>query len=808
MEEPRIGVFICRCGGNISNWVDVEAVAEAVKGEENVVFTTVDTYMCSAPSQKMIQDKIKEYNLNRVVVASCSPKVHEATFRRCVAEAGLNPYYFEHVNIREQCSWAHMKDDIKENTRKAIDHVRGGIFRARYLEPLEERREKAHKSVLIIGGGIAGISAALTLADSGYQVHMVEKEPTIGGHMAMYGRVFPTMDCAQCILTPRMADCAVNSNIKLYTYSEVMEVTGSPGNFRVKVLMKPRYIDPEKCRGCGACAEKCPWTKSSEFDLGLGLRKAVYRPFPQAVPNIYLIDPEICAYIKTGKCGICQQVCPTGAINFEDKEKIVEVDVGAIIVATGFDLIDIENRYPELGYGRYREVVTALQVERLLSSTGPTKGYLKVPGDPRKPMEWRDAKKIAYISCVGSRDPHRGVPYCSKVCCMYTLKHAKLIKELFPDVEIWYYYIDVRAAGRGYEEFYEEVQKAGLNLVRGKAAEVYKAENNGRLIVRAEDTLLGMVFENDFDMVVLCPALIPGKGLTDIVQKLKIPISVDGFITEKHPKLNPVSTLKEGIYVCGCSVAPKDIRDSVSEAWGAAAKVNEFLGEGEVKIKPEKVQVNLDLCNGCGRCVEVCPVEAIRLENGKAVVDVYACNGCGACIPECEPGALDLKNSTEKQLYAQIEGILKEKTDKPVILAFLDDETAYTTADLLGSTRDFYPTSIRIVRVPSSARVGLKHILYAFAYGADGVLLADGGEGSGSYPEVAKITEKRQREYKGFMRKYRIEPLRLRSTEVYISAPRFLGEVFRVFASTIEERGKLSDQVREKIKAEHKQKTA
>ena len=384
---------------------------------------------------------------------------------------------------------------------------------------------------------------------------------------------------------------------------------------------------------------------------------------------------------------------------------------------------------------------------------------------------------------------------------MYTLKHAKLIKELFPETEIWYYYIDVRAAGRGYEEFYEDAQKNGLNLVRGKAAEVFKG-NDGRLIVRAEDTLLGIMFENDFDMVVLCVAMVPGSGLDEIIQKIKVPVSEDKFVTEKHPKLNPVSTLKEGVYACGCALAPKDIRDSVSEAWATAAKVNEFLGTGEVKIKPEKVQVNPELCNGCGKCIEVCPVEALRLENGKAVVNLYACNGCGACIPECEVGALDLKHSTEKQLYAQIEGILKEKTDKPVILAFFDDETAYTTADLLGSTRDFYPVSIRIIRVPSSARVGLKHILYAFAHGADGVFMADGGEGSGSFPKVAKITESRQRRYKESIRKFRIEPLRLRSTEVYISAPRFLGNSLRVFASMVEERGKLSDTVRERIRKE------
>lgn len=802
MEEPRIGVFVCKCGGNISNWVDVNTVADDAKKEKNVVFTTVETYVCSAPSQQLIQEKIKEYNLNRVVVAACSPKLHETTFRRTIQEAGLNPYYLEHVNIREQCSWSHTKDDIKENTKKAADLVRGGISRARYLEPLEEGREKAYKSVLIVGGGIAGISAALTLAELNYQVYMVEKEPSIGGHMAMFGRVFPTMDCAQCILTPKMSDCATNPNIKLYTYSEVLEVTGSPGNFHVKVLMKPRYVDPEKCTGCGACAEKCPWFKPSEFNLGLSMRKAIYIPFPQAVPNIYLIDPEVCAYIKTGKCGVCQKVCPAGAINFDDKEKIVEFDVGAIIVATGYDLINIEEKYPEMGYGRYPEVVTALHVERLLSSTGPTGGYLRVPGDPKKPSEWKEAKKIAYISCVGSRDPHRGVPYCSKICCMYTLKQAKLIKELFQDVDVWYYYIDIRAAGRGYEEFYEEVQKAGLNLVRGRGAEVYKDMSSGRLIVRAENTFLGEVFENDFDMVVLCPALIPGKWLDIVVQKLKLPTSVDGFVTEKHPKLDPVSALKEGVYACGCALAPKDIRESVSEAWAAAARVDAFLGTGEVRIKPEKVQVNLDLCNGCGKCVEICPIKAIKLENSKAVVDVYACNGCGACIPECEVGALDLKHSTEKQLYAQIYGVLKEKTDKPVILAFLDDRTAYTTADLLGSTRDSYPTSIRVIRVPSSARVGLKHILYAFAHGADGVLMIDGGEGSDSYPEVAKITEKRQRGYKEDIRKYGVEPLRLRSSNVFISAPRFLGEVFRVFASTIEQKGKLSDQVREKIKAE------
>jgi heterodisulfide reductase subunit A len=799
MEEPRIGVFICKCGGNIGNTVDVEAVAGVAKGWKNVIFSTFETYMCSKVGLELIRTSIEKYRLNRVVVASCSPRLHETTFRTLVESAGLNPYFFEMVNIREHNSWVHA--DKNEATKKAIDLVRAGVYRARYLEPLQVTKQKCSKSVLVIGGGVAGITAALNLANSDYYVYLVEREPSIGGHMAMLGKVFPTLDCAQCILTPRMADCSTHPNIKLLTYSEVLEVTGTPGNFHVKIRMKPRYIDPEKCVACGNCEKICPWKAPSEFDLGLSSRKAAYRMFPQAVPNTYIIDGTICAYVKSKKCGACLKVCSANAINFEDKEKIVEYDVGAIICATGYDLFDIE-KLTEFGYNYYPEVINALQMERLLSATGPTGGYLRKPEKNKNPNEWKEAKKVAYVACVGSRDVNRGVPYCSRICCMYTIKQALLIKELLPETEVWFFYIDVRAPGRGYEEFYDNAQSHGVKFVKGKVSDIFKQEKDNRVTVRAEDTLLGNYIENEFDLVVLCPALVPDKSLFELADKLKIPLGEDGFILEKHPKLNPVSTLRDGIYACGCVLAPKDVRDSVSEAGSAASKVNELLSAGEVAISPEKAVVNEILCNGCGDCVKICPTKAMSLKNGKAIVDVFACNGCGACIPACKQNAVDLKNSTEKQILSQIEGLLEEKTDKPVIVAFLDNETAYNAADMIGLSRLNYPAQVRIIRVPSTARIGLKHILYAFAYGADGVFLGEGAKGSGSCIKANEITEERQREYKRLLRGYGVEHLRLRYSELFIPQFRKMAELLSIFTASINDLGKLKEATREKIKKE------
>ena len=505
-ETPRIGIFVCECGGNIGDVIDVKAVVDAVKNWENVVIAKQNKYLCSKPAQEMILEAIKKNNLDRVIVASCTPRMHLTTFQSVLERAGLNPYMLEFVNIREQSSWVHGPHASAEATKKAISLIRGGYERSKLLEPLETISEKGSREILIIGGGIAGITAALQLGYSGYKVHLVERRPSIGGNMAKLTKVFPTLDCAQCILTPRMAEVGRNPNVNLLTYAEVQEVSGRPGNYYVKVFMKPRGVDVEKCRSCGVCAKVCPVTVPDEFNEGLSQRKAAYIEFPQAVPSAYVIDFDAC-----NKCGKCEQLCPAKAININDTGKTVELHVGAIILATGYQLYDAR-RLDIYGYGVYKDVITMMDLERLTSATGPTGGYIKR-------ADGSDVRKMAIVLCAGSRDKNH-IPYCSRICCMYSLKQAFVLKKML-GIDVTIYYIDIRATGKGYEELYWRDQEAGVVFIKGKVAEVYKNSENGKLVVLAEDTLTGETREDEYDMVALAIPMVPPAGLKELADKMK-----------------------------------------------------------------------------------------------------------------------------------------------------------------------------------------------------------------------------------------------------------------------------------------------
>ena len=650
-NEVRIGVYICHCGTNIAGVVDVEAVRRYAEELPGVVLAKTYTYMCSEPGQKLIKDTIKEYNLNRVVVAACSPRLHEPTFRRCVAEAGLNPYLFEMANIREHCSWVHMEEPEKA-TEKAKDLVRMAVSKVGQLEPLEPMTVSVRRDVLVIGGGIAGITAALDLANAGFKVYLVERQPSIGGHMAQLDKTFPTMDCSQCILTPKMVDVARHPNIELITYAEVKAVEGYVGNFKVKIEKKPRYVDEDKCTGCGVCSQKCPMKKiPDEFNAGLGTRTAIYIPFPQAIPHVAVIDPEHCLYLTKGKCRVCEKFCQANAINFEQKPEEIELDVGAIIVATGYEVYD-PTQDEEYGYGRYEDVITALQMERLLSASGPTGGMVVRPSDKAKP------KKVAYVQCVGSRSKRPGhAPYCSRICCMYAIKQAIQLKEKYPDIDVCIFYIDLRTFGRGYEEFYWRAQEAGVRFIRGRVGEIWR-NREGKLVVRAEDTLTGRVLEEPFDMVVLSAGLRPAEGTKDLAALLKIPLGPDGFFLEAHPKLRPVDTVVDGIFVCGTATGPKDIVDTVAQAKAAAAGAMALLSRGEIVVEPLVATVDEERCRGCGRCEEVCEFGAISVveKGGRLVAQVNEalCKGCGACSVRCPTGAVKVKQFKPGQVLAVV----------------------------------------------------------------------------------------------------------------------------------------------------------
>ncbi len=652
MEKPKIGVYVCHCGSNIAGTVDVQHVVEFAKKLDSVVVAREYKFMCSDPGQNMIKEDIKNLKLNRVVVASCSPLLHEPTFRHAVQEAGLNPYLFEMANIREHCSWT--TEDHDKATEKAKALVSAAVKRVRYHQPLETKEVPVNPATLIVGGGIAGIQAALEIADAGHKVYLVEKDPSIGGHMIQFDKTFPTLDCSACILTPKMTAAGSHPNIALMTYSEVEEVSGFIGNFKVKVRKKARFVDEEKCNGCGVCMEKCPWKAPSEFDLGLGERKAIYTPFPQAVPNIPVIDKEHCVYFLKGRCRACEKFCEPGAIDFEQQDKIVELEVGNILIATGYDPFD-PTPIVKYGYGRYPNVYTALEFERLCNAAGPTGGRIVL-------RDGSEPKSVAIIHCVGSRDEnyHR---YCSRVCCMYALKYSHLIKEK-TEADVYQMYIDMRCFGKGYEEFYERLSKEGVKFIRGKAAEVTDRaltnEEKGKLIVCGEDTLLGQVIRVPVDMVILCIALEPRSDAKQVAQLFRISQGADGFFIERHPKLDPVATMTDGIFIAGCCQGPKDIPDTVAQASAAATRVLSLISKGKVELEATVAVIDEEKCSGCRVCNILCPYNAITFIEDKEVsrINEALCKGCGTCVAACPSAAITQKHFTTEEIMAEIEGVL------------------------------------------------------------------------------------------------------------------------------------------------------
>jgi heterodisulfide reductase subunit A len=650
--EPRIGVYICHCGSNIAGTVDVAEVAQFAGNLDSVVVARDYKFMCSEPGQNLIKEDIKTLNLNRVVVASCSPQLHEPTFRRVCQEAGINAYLFQMASIREHCSWVTENHD--EATEKAKALVSAAVKRIYYHQPLEKREVPINSNTLVVGGGIAGIQAALKIADSGHKVYLVERTPSIGGHMAQLDKTFPTLDCSACILTPKMTLVGSHPNIELMTYSEVTEVSGYIGNFKVKIRKKARHIDENKCTGCGLCQEKCPWKVPSEFDLGLGTRKAIYTPFAQAVPNIPVIDTEHCAYFLKGTCRACEKFCEAKAIDFEQQDEIIEVDVGNIILATGYDVFKPTGIY-EYGYGKLDNVITSLEFERMVNSAGPTLGEI-VLKDGSHP------KSVAIIHCVGSRDKDYH-EYCSRVCCMYSLKFSHLIREHVPGAQIYEFYVDVRAFGKGYEEFYNRVTDEGTVLIEARPTDVTNAakkpEEKGKLIVEYE-LENGSKCRQPVDMVILSVAVEAQADAEAVGRLFGINRSADGFFLERHPKMDPVATMSDGIFVVGCCQGPKDIPDTVAQALAAAARVLSMISKGKVEIEAATSVVNEERCSGCRICALLCPFSAISFDEEKKVsqINEALCKGCGVCVAGCPSSAITGKHFTTEQIIAEIEGVL------------------------------------------------------------------------------------------------------------------------------------------------------
>jgi len=789
--EENIGVFICHCGNNIAGEVDIERVKEAVSSWGVKVYDYI--FLCSKPGQELIKKKIEEDDLKRVVIAACSPGHHYHVFRDCIGEK-LNPFLWEFVNIREQCSWVHRGE---EATKKAIALIRGGVEKAKLLRPIGTTKVPINKNVLVIGGGIAGMQASLELASKGHRVYLVEKEPSIGGKMVKLDKTFPTDDCSMCTISPKLSEVAQNRNIELLTYSEVEEIDGRPGEYRVKIRRKPRYVDSEKCTGCGACTKSsyeklivpngyelvdririheercvncnlcvkicgdlghgaltkgesspkydllkcvgcfecvkrcpkeaieivnvCPVKVPNEFNEGLGARSAIYVPFPQAVPSTHVRDPIHCLRLngKMPDCQGCLSVCEAQAIVDEDHEEIIELTVGAIVVATGYELRDMSGSEYNV---EHPNVITALQLERLLSSEGPTGGEVVRPSDGRRP------RSITFIQCVGSRDL-RYNPYCSKICCMYALKQARLVKQKYPEIEIRICYMDIRAAGRWYEEYYKSTRELGIDFIRGNVAEVL--EDGENLIVKVEDTLEGEVKEIPSELVVLSVSMNPSEGTLEIARMLGLRRGEDGFIDPLHPKIEPVDTVQEGIYIAGTCSGPKPIQESIAEANAAAGRASTFLKDDEMTVALTTGFIDTSVCILCKTCMERCTFDAVRQDDGKLKVEEVSCQSCGKCAVYCPSNAMSLRGLTDEQIEAQIRGILMEDPDS--IIAFCCQHCSYNAADLAGLSKRKYSPRVKIIRVPCSGRVSPNHILTAFKYGAKGVMVTGCREGECHY---------------------------------------------------------------------------
>jgi len=656
-NDVRIGFYVCHCGHNIASMVDCADVARYVGTLPGVTLAREYKYMCSDPGQELIQTDIREHKLNRVVVASCSPLLHERTFRTATEKGGLNPFYFQMVNIREHDSWVHT--DRREATEKAKALAQASIQRVAHHKALETKRVEVHPDVLVVGGGIAGIHAAMTLANAGKKVYLVEREASIGGHMAKFDKTFPTLDCAACILTPKMSEVGSHPNITLWTYSEVTKTDGYVGSYTATVKRKPRYIVDDACVGCLECIDACVYKTpkfEDEFNEGLGKRKPVFIPFPQATPQLVLIDPDTCLHLKTGKCKkTCVEACADrNAIDFSQTEVLEEIKVGTIIVATGFQTFDAR-RIPQYGYGTFPNVYTALEVERLVNAAGPTGGEV-VLRDGGKPQA------IGIIHCVGSRDKktHR---WCSRVCCMYSMKLAHLLHE-HSGAEIYNFYIDIRTPGKGYEEFYDKLLEEGVHFIRGRVGEVtdwaMSKGEEGKLVIRVEDTLAGMVRRIPVDMVVLSTGLQPQQDAQDVRRLFNMSCGGEGFFLERHPKLAPVNTFNDGIYIAGCCQGPRDIPDTVAQAGAAAAEAMVLIDRGFVEQEPNTARINAEECCGCKSCIPLCPYTAITFDdsNKVAVINEALCKGCGTCVASCPSGSILQNLFEDEEVFSEIDGVL------------------------------------------------------------------------------------------------------------------------------------------------------
>ena len=743
--KPDIGVFLCKCGKNIGGSVDIDSLAEAIKDTPSVKHVQVNTYTCSEPGQAEIETAIAEHRLEKIVVAACSPRLHGPTWQELLRRSDLNPAVVEVANIREQCSWVHLHEKAA-GTQKALELVRMAVARAELLQPVPELKVPVTQRALVIGGGVAGIQAALDLADDGYETILVEKSPTIGGIMALIDKTFPTMDCSICILGPKMADAGKHKNIKLIANADVSSISGYVGNFEVSIRQKARYVDAALCTACNDCIEVCPVDVVDEWSGNLGWRKAIYIPYPQSVPASYIIDEQNCLGLSPLTCGKCIDACDKKAILYEDRDRDYTYKVGAIIVAVGFKPFDA-GRIPEYGYNRFDNVLTTLEFERLINAAGPTQGELVRPSDFNPPG------RVAFVNCVGSRDV-RFNPYCSNYCCMESIKNALLIKEHWPDVDVTIFYMDIRAFGKGFEELYRRSREEGIRFVRGRPSRILQDPRNNHLMVMVEDTRTDTVLAEEYDLVVLSVG-------ADGPEAVPLPLarSPEGFYIEAHPKLKPVDSPSDGVFIAGGAEAPKDIRETVTQASAAAGRAAGLLLRGEVCIDPLFAFVDTESCNACGVCATRCPYQAIRVDKEKktpAQVNPALCKGCGTCAADCPHDSITMTNFTDTMILRQIDVALQDNPAEKVLI-FACNWCSYAGADLAGTSRIQYPTNTRIVRTMCSGRVDPDFVKHAYSCGAGAVMLTGCRPQDCHYISGNDFALKREKKIRRWMKKNGID---------------------------------------------------
>lgn len=764
--ELRVGVFICRCGGNISDIVDIEKL----KGSINAIVVEEFENLCSLNGRKIIRDKIVNKDLDRVVIAACSPITHEKTFQDYIKP--LNPYLMDMANLREQCSWIH--DDCNKATEKAATLINASIEKVKQAQAVDPILCQTPESAAVIGGGISGISAALSLAKQGVKTYLIEKKPSIGGNMVKIGKVFSPVklaeECGMCLLNPIMNELIWHENVEIMTNTNVLSTERRAGNFNILLESQARYVDGEKCISCGKCTDVCPVEVPNIWDDELSMRKAIYKPFSQSFPDAYTIDMENCE-----KCGKCMIQCPMDAIYLKGENEIIPLNVGAVVLATGHKAFD-PNLRPEYGYSRYEDVITQSELGRIMGVNGPTKGKLKMMSSDKVP------RRIVMIQCVGSRDEKPdGHKYCSKVCCMVALKNANIIKQKYPDTDVIICYTDMRTPGM-YEKYYKHGQENGIRLIRGRPGEVNK--KGDYLVVRVEDTLQKKFSEIETDMVVLSTAIEPSSGSKQIAKIMDVGLTEDLFIKETHPKIKPVTTDVKGAYVCGTAQGPKDITDSIMQANAAASKVAEIMNDG-LEIEPFVAEIDDEKCNLCEDCISICKYKAMSIKDDQIYIDPMSCSGCGKCLTVCKPRAINIHGNIDEKIFATITGMLKDKKEgERRILVFLD-QVGYTAADNIGVNRVDYPESIYIIKVHSVNRVMPKHIIYALENGADGVFIGE-YPGDLMYQEV----ENKMNQIRKEIEKHGMDPERLQFSNVYIPYFRGLANKFKEFDEKI---GTMSD---------------